>query len=161
MGHCTVAASTRGEHSIPKVQVNHMLEQLEKHRILYVEDHEDTREMVKIILGRNEFDVITAASIEDGVRLAQDQHFDLYLLDLWLPDGIGLELARAIREVDNETPIVFFSAAAYETDRFEAMQAGAQAYLTKPAKPSELCRVISSLIEFHEVVHATRHLPVC
>jgi len=91
----------------------------------------------------------------------QDQPFDLYLLDLWLPDGIGLELARAIREVDNETPIVFFSAAAYETDRFEAMQAGAQAYLTKPAKPSELCRVISSLIEFHEVVHTTRHLPAC
>jgi len=126
-----------------------MLDELEKHRILYVEDHEDTREMVKIILGKNEFDVITAASIEDGVRLAQDQPFDLYLLDLWLPDGIGLELARAIREVDNETPIVFFSAAAYETDRFEAMQAGAQAYLTKPVNPSELCRVISSLIEFH------------
>ena len=138
-----------------------MLEQLEKHRILYVEDHEDTREMVKIILGKNEFDVITAASSEDGVRLAHDQRFDLYLLDLWLPDGIGLELARAIREVDNETPIVFFSAAAYETDRFEAMQAGAQAYLTKPAKPSELCRVISSLIEFHEVVHSRQHLPVC
>jgi DNA-binding response OmpR family regulator len=138
-----------------------MLEELEKHRILYVEDHEDTREMVKIILGKNEFDVITAATIEDGVRLAHDQHFDLYLLDLWLPDGIGLELARAIRGVDNETPIVFFSAAAYETDRFEAMQAGAQAYLTKPANPSDLCRVISSLIEFHEVVHTTRHLPVC
>jgi len=139
-----------------------MSEELEKHRILYVEDHEDTREMVKIILGRNEFDVITAASIEDGVRLARDQHFDLYLLDLWLPDGIGLELARAIRQVNNETPIVFFSAAAYETDRFDAMQAGAQAYLTKPVKPSELCRVISSLIEFHEVMHPThQHLPVC
>ena len=118
-----------------------MLEELEKHRILYLEDHEDTCEMVKVILGKNEFDVITAATIEDGVRLAHDQHFDLYLLDLWLPDGFGLELARAIREVDNETPIVFFSAAAYETDRFEAMQAGAQAYLTKPVKPSELCRV--------------------
>jgi DNA-binding response OmpR family regulator len=150
-----------GGHSIPKVQVNHMLERLEKHRILYVEDHEDTREMVKIILGENEFDVITAATIEDGVHLAHDQHFDLYLLDLWLPDGIGLELARAIREVDNETPIVFFSAAAYETDRLEAMHAGAQAYLTKPAKPSEICRVISSLIEFNEVVHNTQHLSVC
>lgn len=138
-----------------------MLEELEKQRILYVEDHEDTREMVKIILGKTEFDVITAASIEDGVRLAHDQHFDLYLLDLWLPDGIGLELARAIREVDNETPIVFFSAAAYETDRFEAMQAGAQAYLTKPVNPSELCRVISSLIEVHEVMHTAQHLPVC
>ena len=138
-----------------------MLEQLEKHRILYVEDHEDTREMVKIILGKDDFDVITAASIEDGVRLAHDQHFDLYLLDLWLPDGIGLELARAIRKADNETPIVFFSAAAYETDRFDAMQVGAQAYLTKPIKPAELCRVISSLIELHEVMHTTQHLPVC
>ena len=134
---------------------------MSEHKILYVEDHEDTREMVKIILRNNEFDVITAATIEDGVRLAHDEHFDLYLLDLWLPDGFGLELARAIRKVDNNTPIVFFSAAAYETDRLEAMQAGAQAYLTKPAKPSELCRVISSLIEFHEVVESRRALPVC
>jgi len=134
---------------------------MSEHKILYVEDHEDTREMVKIILRNNEFDVITAATIEDGVRLAHDEHFDLYLLDLWLPDGFGLELARAIRKVDNNTPIVFFSAAAYETDRLEAMQAGAQAYLTKPAKPSELCRVISSLIEFQEVVESRRALPVC
>jgi len=136
-------------------------EELEKYRILYVEDHEDTREMVKIILRKNEFDVITTATIEGGVRLAHDQHFDLYLLDLWLPDGIGLELARAIREIDGKTPIVFFSADAYETDRLDAMQAGAQAYLTKPAAPSELCRVISSLIEFNEAVHTTQHLPVC
>lgn len=138
-----------------------MSEELEKHRILYVEDHEDTREMVKIILRKNEFDVITTATIEEGVRLAHDQHFDLYLLDLWLPDGIGLELARAIREIDGKTPIVFFSAAAYETDRLDAMQAGAQAYLSKPAAPSELCRVISSLIEFNEVAHSPQHLPVC
>jgi DNA-binding response OmpR family regulator len=138
--------------------VNRVSEEVEKHRILYVEDHEDTRELVKIILRKNEFDVVTVATLQDGIRLSHDQHFDLYLLDLWLPDGIGLDLARAIREIDSETPIVFFSAAAYETDRLDALQAGAQAYLTKPAQPSELCKVISSLIEFNEVVHADRHL---
>ena len=139
-----------------------MSDELARPKILYVEDHEDTRELVKIILRNNEFDVITAATIADGIRLALDQHFDLYLLDLWLPDGIGLELAQMIRDIDDTTPIVFFSAAAYDTDRLDAMQAGAQAYLIKPAVPSELCRVISTLVEFNQIsVHTNKQLAVC
>lgn len=139
-----------------------MSDELPRRKILYVEDHADTRELVKVILGKNEFDVITADTISDGLRLALNQHFDLYLLDLWLPDGIGLELAQMIRDIGGDTPIVFFSAAAYETDRLEAMQAGAQADLIKPAVPSELCRVISTLIEFNQIsVHTKKHLPVC
>jgi DNA-binding response OmpR family regulator len=139
-----------------------MLSTNAKPKILYVEDHEDTRELVKIILRNNEFDVTTTGTLEDGIRLAHEQQFDLYLLDLWLPDGVGLELARVIREIDRTTPIVFFSAAAYETDRLEALEAGAQAYLIKPAVPSELCRVITTLIEFNEIPRNTNfHLPAC
>ena len=116
--------------------------------ILYVEDHEDTLELVSIVLRKKRFDVTPASTIQDGARLARTKRFDLYLLDLWLPDGEGLELARLIRDFDPETPIVFFSAAAYETDRLDAFRAGAQAYLIKPAAPSELCDVISTLINF-------------
>src|SRR5262245_52613965 len=115
--------------------------------ILYVEDHEDTRELVSIILGKNRFDVTTTNTLQEGTRLAREHQFDLYLLDLWLPDGVGLELARLIREFDHETPIVFFSAAAYESDKLDALNAGAQAYLIKPAVPSELCSVITTLIK--------------
>ena len=117
-------------------------------KILYVEDHEDTLEMVSLVLEKNEFEVTTAHTLKEGTALAKLQDFDIYLIDLWLPDGVGLDLARAIRKSDDLTPIVFFSAAAYEQDRDDALRAGAQAYVTKPAIPSELCRLLDTLIEW-------------
>ena len=118
-------------------------------RVLYIEDHDDTRELVTLVLEQRRFEVVTGASIETGVALAGSQHFDLYLLDSWLPDGSGLDLCKQIREFDKATPILFYSAAAYEIDRDLALQSGAQAYLIKPSQPSELCSLVASLIESH------------
>ena len=118
-------------------------------RVLYIEDHEDTRELVTLVLEQKCVEVVTGSTIRSGVALASSQDFDLYLLDSWLPDGSGLELCRRIREFDQETPIVFYSAAAYEIDRVEAIKSGAQAYLIKPSHPSELCNLVTSLIESH------------
>jgi DNA-binding response OmpR family regulator len=121
--------------------------QLDKRLILYIEDHEDTLELVSLVLRQFNFDVITCSTIEAGIKLAQSRTFDLYLLDSWLPDGSGLDLCRKIREFDKGTPIVFYSAAAYEEDRQGALQSGAQAYLVKPSQTSELGSLVSSLIE--------------
>lgn len=116
-------------------------------RVLYIEDHEDTRELVTLVLEQKSYEVVTGSTIESGVNLAGSQKFDLYLLDSWLPDGSGLELCKRIRKFDAATPIVFYSAAAYETDREQALNSGAQAYLVKPTHPSELCSLVTSLIE--------------
>ena len=116
-------------------------------RVLYIEDHEDTRELVTLVLEQRSYDVVTGDTIESGLELAGSQDFDLYVLDSWLPDGSGLDLCRQIREFDKATPILFYSAAAYEIDRAQAMQCGAQAYLIKPSQPSELCNLVTSLIE--------------
>lgn len=118
-------------------------------RVLYIEDHEDTRELVTLVLQQKSYEVITGSTVETGVTLANTQAFDLYLLDSWLPDGSGLDLCKQIREFDKATPILFYSAAAYEIDREEAMQSGAQAYLIKPSQPSELSKLVTSLIEKH------------
>ena len=123
-------------------------------RVLYIEDHEDTRELVTLVLEQKSFEVVTGATLESGVALAGSQHFDLYLLDSWLPDGSGLDLCRQIREFDKATPILFYSAAAYEIDRDEAMSSGAQAYLIKPSAPSELCNLVTLLIDSHRVRRA-------
>lgn len=123
-------------------------------RVLYVEDHEDTRELVTLVLEQKCYEVVTGSTIQSGVALARSQHFDLYLLDSWLPDGSGLELCRMIRDFDKATPILFYSAAAYEIDRVEAIKSGAQAYLIKPSHPSDLCNLVTSLIESHRQLRA-------
>ena len=120
-------------------------------RILYIEDHEDTRELVTLVLEQQCIEVVTGSTIKSGVALAGSQKFDLYLLDSWLPDGSGLELCRRIREFDKATPIIFYSAAAYEMDRVAAINSGAQAYIIKPSHPSELSSLVTSMIESHRL----------
>jgi len=123
------------------------MQQPKAHRILYIEDHEDTRELVTLLLGQKSYEVITGSTIESGVALAGSEQFDLYLLDSWLPDGSGLDLCQRIRQFDKTTPIIFYSAAAYAADHDQAMRCGAQAYLVKPSPVSELCDLVKQLIE--------------
>ena len=116
-------------------------------RILYIEDHEDTRELVTLLLTQKSYEVKTGSTVASGVARAGTEQFDLYLLDSWLPDGSGLDLCQRIREFDQKTPILFYSAAAYAADHDQALRCGAQAYLVKPSPPSELCDLVRSLIE--------------
>lgn len=100
-------------------------------RILFVDDHEDTRFMVKTWLGASNYEVATAASMASGLRLAHSEAFDLYLLDTRLPDGSGTELCAKIREFDPTTPIIFFSGESPER-LHSALTCGAQAWVMKP-----------------------------
>jgi DNA-binding response OmpR family regulator len=117
-----------------------------KQRILYIEDHDDTRQMISLVLHQHSYEVVTESTIKSGVALASQQAFDLYLLDSWLPDGSGIDLCRQIREFDQSTPILFYSAAAYEADRESALDSGAQAYLVKPSLNADLCALVNALI---------------
>ena len=126
-------------------------------RVLYIEDHEDTRELVTLLLTQRSYEVVSGSTIESGIALAVAQNFDLYLLDSWLPDGSGLELCERIRQFDKTTPILFYSAAAYASDHDKALKCGAQAYLIKPSQPSDLCRMVSELIENSRLVSHAAH----
>jgi DNA-binding response OmpR family regulator len=119
---------------------------MERRRILYVEDHDDTCELVRFFLDQRGYEVATAQTFAGALKLAQNQKFDLYILDSWLPDGSGVDLCRRIRDFDSHTPILFYSAAAYHLDKETALASGAQDYLTKPAGLTELGEVISNLI---------------
>jgi DNA-binding response OmpR family regulator len=116
----------------------------ERGRILLVDDYEDSRDLAVLTL--SEYTLICARNFDEGLRLAKRRYFDLYILDNWLPDGNGVELCRLIREFDPHTPVLFFSAAAYQRDIVEGLRAGAQAYLVKPAVPNELRQAVSRLI---------------
>lgn len=103
-----------------------------KTRVLYLEDDEDAREMVTFMLGQSDIEVAPAITAEEAWRLAKAQRFDLYLLDGMLPCGDSLDLCRDLRDYDPFTPILFYSAMAFDTDIKNGMAAGANGYLVKP-----------------------------
>jgi len=101
-------------------------------RVLYVDDDDDSREMLSTLLAISRIDVTAVANAESAMSLIDAERFDAYLLDSWLPDTDGFELCRLMREANPTTPILFFSGAAYEADKQRGLDAGANAYVCKP-----------------------------
>ena len=103
-----------------------------KCRVLCVDDHHDTSEMLELILSKEDYEVETAGTMEDACRLAEQKRFDLYVLDRRLPDATGLELCERLQQISPDVPCIFYSGDAYELHRREAFAAGAAAYVPKP-----------------------------
>lgn len=101
-------------------------------RILVVDDDEDACEMLSVLMKTYGIEATCARSAADAWPLIKAECFDLYMLDGWLPVLNGFELCRQLREFDSKTPIVFYSGAAYDTDKQMGIDAGANAYVTKP-----------------------------
>ena len=118
--------------------------------ILYVEDDEDTRELVMYVLVNSHYTVVAATNGDEALMLARTNNFDLYVIDNWMSGTSGIDLCRKLREFDSWTPILFYSGAAFENDKQQAFAAGAQGYLVKPAGPDEL------IAEVNRIVSASR-----
>ena len=103
-----------------------------KCRVLCVDDHYDTSEMLELLLSKEDYEVETAGTMEDACRLATKTQFDLFVLDRRLPDATGLELCQRLQELSPGVPCIFYSGDAYELHRREAIAAGAAAYVAKP-----------------------------
>ncbi|HBB96600.1 MAG TPA: response regulator [Blastocatellia bacterium] len=115
-------------------------------QILYTEDDADTRELVSFVLGRNNYRVMLAENNDSALLLARSNQFDLYMIDNWMPGGSGIDLCKKLREFDSYTPILFYSGAAHDKDKQEALSSGAQGYLTKPVDNDELIEEVFRLI---------------
>ena len=100
--------------------------------VLCVEDDEDSREMLSLLLKHWRIETKAVGTATQALSMIQAERFDLYLLDTQLPDLDGFELCRRLRSLDPKTPILFFSGAAYESDKQKGMEAGASAYVAKP-----------------------------
>lgn len=118
---------------------------MRKH-VLCIDDDEDTCFMLTVLLGLEDYQVATASTLVEGLKLARSQQFHVYLLDFRLPDGTGLQLTQEIRSFDPFTPIIFCSGIAGLADRQQAIDAGAQAYLTKPIDPDVLKETMQWLL---------------
>ncbi len=100
--------------------------------VLCIDDHEDTSEMLKLLLIQEDYEVMTATTIHESLKLAKENEFDLYVFDKHLPDGSGLELCVKLHEITPHVPCIIYTGDAYDIHRVEALAAGADAYVAKP-----------------------------
>ena len=114
--------------------------------ILYTDDHADTRELVSFVLTSANCKVTLADTEDKALLLARTNQFDLYLIDNWIAGGSGIGLCKKLKEFDPVTPVLFYSGAAYDSDKQEAFASGAQGYLTKPVDNDELVEAVFRLI---------------
>lgn len=117
-------------------------------KILYVEDNEYNRKIVRQLLKRSACRLIEAADGETGVALAQKELPDLILMDVQLPKMSGLEATRLLttEAATRHIPIIVITSYALSGDREKALQAGASSYLAKPYSPSELLTMVKQFL---------------
>jgi len=116
--------------------------------ILYVEDNEMNRKIVRDLLKRTTYRVIEAFDGEAGVAMALERKPDLILMDIQLPKMSGMEAMRRIRAEGAmaSTPIIAITSFALSGDEHKAKEAGATAYLAKPYSPFDLLTLIRKLL---------------
>lgn len=114
-------------------------------KILVVEDETAIRRFIKINLERQGFDVVDVESGEEGLDAFLDFHPDIALLDVMLTGISGLDVAKRIRELDNNVGIIMLTAKSQDVDKILGLESGADDYMTKPFNPTELILRIKSL----------------
>ena len=110
---------------------------MDKWKILVVEDDAPVRHLITVSLSAEDYTVISAGTAAEAVQDTATHNPDIILLDLGLPDGDGVDVISRVR-LWTETPIIVISARDEDTDKIDALDAGADDYLTKPFSVAEL-----------------------
>jgi DNA-binding NtrC family response regulator len=121
--------------------------QPKKRRILCVDNDEGICFLLTTLLEQEGFETRSIKSVEQALELSRRESFNLYILDSWFSQGSGTGLCRKIREFDPHTPIIVYSGAAFESDKEEALHAGANAFVAKP-EIEELTETVKRLLNF-------------
>ena len=121
-----------------------------KYKILIVEDEANIRSFIRANLETSDYQVLCAETCSLGMMMYASHRPDLIILDLGLPDRDGLDLIREVRKSD-ALPIIVLSARSNESDKVEALDLGANDYITKPFGTEEL------LARIRAVLRSQRH----
>jgi DNA-binding response OmpR family regulator len=115
-------------------------------RVLCVEDNQDICFLLYTALRGQGYETVMTYTAGDALMLAGREEFDLFILDTVLGAESCIELCRALRAASPNTPVVFYSAAAFDKDREAALRAGACAYVVKPGM-DELVEAVSRALD--------------
>jgi two-component system alkaline phosphatase synthesis response regulator PhoP len=115
-------------------------------RILLVEDEESIRDVVRLNLQLEGYEVVTSGNGRQALDLISGQHFDLLILDVMLPEMDGFTIAEQVRLSNAEVPILMLTAKDQAADKIMGLKKGADDYLTKPFNLEELLLRVGSLL---------------
>lgn len=116
-------------------------------KILYIEDNQDTANAVKIMLKNAGYDIDTAKSGKEGMKLAE-KGFDLFLLDIMLPDMSGWDIFESLKKKGIKSKFAFLSAIPVSLERTEELKrSGICDYITKPFTKQDLIERIKKILE--------------
>ncbi len=119
-----------------------------KDRVLIVEDDKNISKFMETILEANNYEVMTSSTGKDAYRLVSSRCPDVVLLDLGLPDMDGMKLLKDLRSW-SAMPVIVVSARSHEKDKVEALDAGADDYVSKPFGTSELLARIRTAVRHY------------
>ncbi|MFQ5465153.1 MAG: sigma-54-dependent transcriptional regulator [Thermodesulfobacteriota bacterium] len=127
-------------------------------RILIVDDEKDMRDFLEIMLGKEGYEVRSAASAGTAPAAVKDYHFDLVITDLRMPGLGGLAFIKALKEMDPDTIAIMITAYASVDTAIEAMKAGAYDYFTKPFNVDEIKLNIKKALDSRKLERENRLL---
>lgn len=115
-------------------------------QILVVDDNKNTRQLMQAVLEAENYKVYTAVDGQDALDVMDQQHIDLVLLDVMMPNMDGIEFTQLLREMNNNLPILMVSAKQLPQDRKLGFRAGTDDYMTKPVDEEEMLLRITALL---------------
>ena len=121
-----------------------------QHSILIVDDHQDIREVVRVLLEADAFEVREAANGEEAIRLVQAMAPDLVIMDVMMPGLSGFQTVGKIRDI-SRIPILFLTARSSDQDKVLAYSAGGDDYLQKPFSEVELLTKVRALLRRYHI----------
>jgi len=98
------------------------------------------------VLGDAQYGVMTAGTVAEAMQLAGDIQFDLFILDVRLTDGTGVELCQKLRGVQPDVPVLYYSAYADDAQQQQALAVCGDAYLRKPVGIADLEETVTGLL---------------
>ena len=123
-------------------------------KILLVEDNEIIVKGLKYLLEQEKFDIKIAKNIVEAKTMIKKQKFDLYLLDITLPDGDGYEICQYVKK-QKDVPVIFITAKDEELNVVQGLDMGADDYIIKPFRNRELISRIKSVLRryYHDEIN--------
>ena len=129
-----------------------------KYKILVVEDEVNICSFIETLLETNGYQALVANTCTMGLTLFASHNPDLIILDLGLPDRDGIELIRTVRQ-KSMTPVMVLSARTTEQDKIEALDLGANDYITKPFSTGELLARVRAALRLNRYSSAAAGMP--